>query len=263
MGSCQPLRRRWGFPSTARRARRSNWRTICDSEALLVLDNVEHLLEGMDLVAKLLLAAPRVQVLATSRTQLGLQGEHCLLASGGLSYPQGQTCEVWETSQVSNYSAVQLFLPERTPDGCGAFLKPPGSCGARGGWCTSAGWLRGCRWQSCRRAWTDVLSLPDEAGSEGAGFPGGGPARPPRAAPRHGRDVRCLLAHVDGGGRRAICVPGGVRGWVYGTGGPAGGRRGCEDVAVAGPQVLCGAACGSPASAQDKLLASAYGKPCP
>jgi predicted ATPase/transcriptional regulator with XRE-family HTH domain len=42
---------------------------------LLVLDNLEHLLDGVDLIADVVQAATRVRVLATSRERLGLLGE--------------------------------------------------------------------------------------------------------------------------------------------------------------------------------------------
>jgi predicted ATPase len=45
-------------------------------QLLLVLDNCEHLLDGMTLVADILMAAPRVQILATSRERLRLRAEY-------------------------------------------------------------------------------------------------------------------------------------------------------------------------------------------
>src|SRR4029077_1057521 len=45
-------------------------------ELLLVLDNFERLLSAAPLVAEILAAAPRLSVLATSRTPLKLSGEH-------------------------------------------------------------------------------------------------------------------------------------------------------------------------------------------
>ena len=45
-------------------------------QVLLVLDNFEHVLAAAPLVADLLAAAPRLKVLATSRSLLGLSGEH-------------------------------------------------------------------------------------------------------------------------------------------------------------------------------------------
>jgi non-specific serine/threonine protein kinase len=50
--------------------------TIGDSNLLLVLDNVEHLLAAAPVVAELLAACPGLTVLATSRTPLSLRWEH-------------------------------------------------------------------------------------------------------------------------------------------------------------------------------------------
>ncbi len=49
---------------------------LSDKQMLLVLDNFEHVLSAADLVAELLAAAPRVQILATSRAALRIYGEH-------------------------------------------------------------------------------------------------------------------------------------------------------------------------------------------
>jgi hypothetical protein len=51
-------------------------------QLLLVLDNCEHLLEGMTLAAEILEAAPQVNILATSREQLLLRAEHVFPLSG-------------------------------------------------------------------------------------------------------------------------------------------------------------------------------------
>jgi transcriptional regulator with XRE-family HTH domain len=51
---------------------------------LLLLDNFEHLLEGTELVAEILSAAPRVKLLVTSRERLNLSAEW-LFDVGGLS----------------------------------------------------------------------------------------------------------------------------------------------------------------------------------
>ena len=49
---------------------------LADSKLLLVLDNFEHLLPAADLVTDILLTAPMVKVLVTSRTLLRISGEH-------------------------------------------------------------------------------------------------------------------------------------------------------------------------------------------
>ena len=50
-----------------------------------MLDNFEHLLEGADLIAEILQAAPEVKILATSRERLRLPGEH-VFPIHGLEY---------------------------------------------------------------------------------------------------------------------------------------------------------------------------------
>jgi predicted ATPase len=71
---------------------------------LLLLDNWEHLLDGVDIVADILRTDPHVQILATSRDRLNVQGEHRFHISG-MDYPE------WETRKdVLAYSAVKLFV---------------------------------------------------------------------------------------------------------------------------------------------------------
>jgi serine/threonine protein kinase/predicted ATPase len=71
---------------------------------LLLLDNYEHLLDGADLVADILQAAPDVQILATSRERLHLHEEQVFLIRG-LQSPEWETLE-----DAAAYAAVQLFL---------------------------------------------------------------------------------------------------------------------------------------------------------
>lgn len=68
---------------------------------LIVLDNLEHLLEGVDLLAEILLHGPGVKILATSREPLNLQGEWVFEVQG-LPIPRNGGFE--------ESSAVQLFL---------------------------------------------------------------------------------------------------------------------------------------------------------
>ncbi len=49
---------------------------LSDGRSLLVLDNCEHLLDGVDVIGDLLSAASQTTVLATSRVTLHLPGEH-------------------------------------------------------------------------------------------------------------------------------------------------------------------------------------------
>jgi transcriptional regulator with XRE-family HTH domain len=94
-------------------------------QSLLVLDNVEHLLEGVDLFAEMLERAPEVKLLVTSRERLNLQGEWVFEIQG---------------------------LPARRPcssRGRGG-RRRASSWGPRSGrrWCASARWWRACRWGS-------------------------------------------------------------------------------------------------------------------
>jgi len=71
---------------------------------LLVLDNLEHLLEGSQLLAELLQQAPRVKLLVTSRERLNLQGEW-LFDLHGLPVPP-----LDQAVAMEKYSAVALFV---------------------------------------------------------------------------------------------------------------------------------------------------------
>jgi predicted ATPase/DNA-binding SARP family transcriptional activator len=75
-------------------------------QMLLVLDNFEHLLEGVGLVIELLRAAPGLKILATSRARLQVQGEQ-LFPLGGIDVPH-RAEEV--SAEAIQSSAVQLFL---------------------------------------------------------------------------------------------------------------------------------------------------------
>jgi predicted ATPase/DNA-binding SARP family transcriptional activator len=73
-------------------------------ELLLVVDNVEHLLEGVPFLGDILRAAPLTRILVTSRTRLNVQGEW-LLPIEGLRFP------VREAPGMSEeYEAIHLFV---------------------------------------------------------------------------------------------------------------------------------------------------------
>ncbi|HLW02545.1 MAG TPA: LuxR C-terminal-related transcriptional regulator [Ktedonobacterales bacterium] len=71
---------------------------------LLVLDNFEHLLDGVDLVSGILAVTSNLKILVTSREALNLQEEWVRQISG-LAYPQHVN-----GNAIEDYSAVQLFL---------------------------------------------------------------------------------------------------------------------------------------------------------
>jgi predicted ATPase len=78
---------------------------------LLIMDNFEHLLEGLDLVLEILQTAPKAKVVVTSRARLNLQGEH-LLPVPGLDLPEWEAREDAGATleDVRQYSGVELFL---------------------------------------------------------------------------------------------------------------------------------------------------------
>jgi predicted ATPase len=80
-------------------------RYLRDRRLLLLLDNCEHLLAGMGLVADVLAAAPGAAVIATSRQRLGLRGEQ-VFAVEGLAYPEPGAA----VSEAALAPAVRLFV---------------------------------------------------------------------------------------------------------------------------------------------------------
>ena len=73
-------------------------------EALLILDNFEHLISGVDLVLEVLTQAPKVTVLVTSRTRLNARVER-LVWIAGLPVP----CQDDDLA-VDSFGSVQLFV---------------------------------------------------------------------------------------------------------------------------------------------------------
>ena len=77
---------------------------LADKRALLLMDNWEHLLDGVSLVTDILRAASGVRILSTSREQLRLSGE-TVYSLMGMRFP------TWETPEDAlAYDAVQLLL---------------------------------------------------------------------------------------------------------------------------------------------------------
>jgi len=73
-------------------------------QMLLMLDNFEHLLEGVGVAVEVLRAAPEVKIMSTSRARLNVQGEH-LLPVPGMDVPSQEA-----EAPLSQYDAVELFL---------------------------------------------------------------------------------------------------------------------------------------------------------
>jgi predicted ATPase/DNA-binding CsgD family transcriptional regulator len=75
-----------------------------DKHLLLLLDNFEHLLDGVDLLPEILDHAPGVKLLVTSRERLHLR-EEWVFDVRGLFYPEQDTGD-W----LDDYTAIQLFI---------------------------------------------------------------------------------------------------------------------------------------------------------
>jgi len=78
-------------------------KSLRERELLLVLDSLEHLLDGAELIMQIVQTAPRVALLVTSRERLALQAE-CVFELEGLDYPAND----W-SGPLERYSAAQLF----------------------------------------------------------------------------------------------------------------------------------------------------------
>jgi predicted ATPase/DNA-binding SARP family transcriptional activator len=77
-----------------------------EKRMLIVMDNFENVLEGASLIEDILINAPNVKIMATSRERLHLQWEW-IVEVEGLDYPEGD-----EDAQgkVEDYGAVRLFM---------------------------------------------------------------------------------------------------------------------------------------------------------
>lgn len=73
-------------------------------QIILVLDNLEHLLDGIGILGEMVEYAPQLKVLSTSREQLNLHGEWVFEVKG-LRVPASEKVE-----KLADYSAVALFL---------------------------------------------------------------------------------------------------------------------------------------------------------
>ncbi len=75
-----------------------------DQRVLLVLDNFEHLLDGVEIISDMLAVTTGLKILVTSREALNLQ-EEWVRQIAGLSYPDRE-----DGKQPEEYGAVQLFV---------------------------------------------------------------------------------------------------------------------------------------------------------
>ena len=77
-----------------------------DKQMMLILDNLEHLLEGLPLITDMLQFASDVKILTTSRQRLGLRGETVYMV-GNMLVPERISRET--SVDVEDYDALQLF----------------------------------------------------------------------------------------------------------------------------------------------------------
>ena len=73
-------------------------------QLLLVMDNFEHLLDGIGIISEILQEAPAVKILATSRERLNLQSE-TILSVGGMSFPDQAGLK-----DTLAYDSINLFM---------------------------------------------------------------------------------------------------------------------------------------------------------
>jgi predicted ATPase len=89
-----------------------------EKHILLILDNMEHLPAGVDILTELLEAAPNIKILATSREQLNLRAEWAF-AVQGLPVPTHI-----DPARAESNSAVLLFLQRARQAEIDFALKP-------------------------------------------------------------------------------------------------------------------------------------------
>lgn len=86
-----------------------------DKRALLILDTCEHLIDAVATMAeRVVAAAPRVHILATSREALRVQGEH-VFKLGPLSCPPDDPALA--AAEISGFPAAELFLERAAASG--------------------------------------------------------------------------------------------------------------------------------------------------
>ena len=90
------------------------FKNLANMNALLIVDNFEHLLDGSTLLLKILRQAPQVKIVVTSQRRLNFQAA-CLLQLRGLPYPEGD-----DPVDFHDYAAVKLFISRanRGAPGC-------------------------------------------------------------------------------------------------------------------------------------------------
>ena len=153
---------------------------IREREALLILDNCEHVIEPAAVFAHRVLGeCQRLRILATSREPLGITGE-ALWVVEPLALPE----EDAGSADIESSPAVQL-LRDRAARCAGT--SPPTQARWRR-WRASAGRLTGCRWRS---SWPRPGCAPCPSTSSPAASTTGSACSPAAAGPRCRGTGRC------------------------------------------------------------------------
>ena len=111
---------------------------------LLLLDNCEHLGDGIEWVTEILATAPQVKICATSRVRLNVSGEQ-IHAIPGMNVPDPDAPEAFTPGDATRYSALKLFAASAQRVRPEFALRRTTSLK----WCASANWWKACRWGFC------------------------------------------------------------------------------------------------------------------
>jgi predicted ATPase/DNA-binding SARP family transcriptional activator len=80
---------------------------------LLILDNFEHVLEGVEVLSTILRTAPQVKAITTSRARLNARGEHLLPVPGldaPFHVPEAEPQRMQCIRDLTRYAAIKLFV---------------------------------------------------------------------------------------------------------------------------------------------------------
>lgn len=81
-----------------------------DKQLLLIFDNFEHVLSGVELLSEILAAAPAIKIVATSRERLNVREEWAYEVTG-MAFPRAAELPPADNTQVlEKYSAMRLFV---------------------------------------------------------------------------------------------------------------------------------------------------------
>ena len=89
---------------------------VKNKKMLLVLDNLEHLLSGVDLVPDILATSPDIKVVATSRERLHLQAEY-IFDLEGLAVPEGMN------GNTRDFDSLHLFAERARHNQAGSAVR--------------------------------------------------------------------------------------------------------------------------------------------